>query len=962
MKKYQPLLSLILVLLATAAFAQQGLITGQVTDTETGETLPGVNVVIDGTTNGTVTDLDGKYRLSLDPGSYDLRFSFISFKTELRTDLKVVAGKTTAINNVSLSTDFENLQEVVIAADISRNNEMAMLSMKKKSANMIDALSSASFKKVGDSDAASSVKRVPGVSVQDGKYIYVRGLSDRYTKTLLNGFEISGLDPDRNTIQMDLFPTSVLDNIVVNKTFIAPLPADFTGGAINISTKDFPEQEQGSISINAGYNPQFHFQNAYLTYNGGNTDMLGFDDGSRSIPATDNIPQFAEVVGNPEGEKAKRYRDVMASFNPEMAAFSGRSFMDYGFGFNYGNQKTKEKYTLGYNFILSYKNETSFYDDVEYGRYGLNANPEITELEVREQQTGSFGTNNVLLSGMAGFAIKTTKSKLKINLLHLQNGESKAGIFNYLNSDQGAVFHGYQHNLEYSQRSMTNFMVSGDHYLDNKWTITWGISPTISAMHDPDIRFTRYELRKDNFVIGTEAGFPQRIWRDLNEVSLSAKAGASKEFELFGNDAKIQFGGSQSYKQRDYNIRNFNINVRGLQLTGNPNELFTEENLWLYGDDPTAGTTIDAIFLPTNPNKFSANALNTAAYTSINFNITSLLKATVGLRFENYLQRYTGQDQLGENILENEEVLHSVNLFPSLNLAYSIRENQNLRFSYAKTIARPSLKEVSYAEIFDPLTGRTFIGSLFRDANDAEGIEYWNGELISTDIHNLDLRWETFPSLSSTVSFGVFYKYFINPIEIVQFATQAGAFQPRNVGDGQVLGAELEARTSLKFISDKLEVFSLNANFTATQSQIALSATEYESRVANARAGQTIDSHRAMAGQAPLIFNAGISFDGSEKGFAKNLSLGLFYNVQSSTLLYVGIVDRPDIYSVAFHSLNGNVSKKFGKDGRMAIDLKVANILGSTRQEVFRPFNAEDQNFSSLYAGRSFSLGFNYRF
>ena len=963
MTKYQYVFSAFIVLLAMTASAQQGYIKGLVTDIQTGETLPGVNVVIPGTTHGTVSDMEGNFTLSLEPGKHELRFSFISFKPVVVGDLNVISGQVTNLGKVSLETDAENLQEVTISATMARNNETAMLTMKKKSANMIDAVSSASFKKTGDSDAATSVKRVPGISVEDGKYIYVRGLSDRYTKTLLNGFEISGLDPDRNTIQMDIFPTGVLDNIIVHKTSMAPLPADFTGGAINISTKDFPEEKQGSISISGGYNPQFHFQNDYLKYKGSKTDFLGFDNGLREIPATQNIPQFAQVVGNPNGIEANRYKDILTRFNPEMAAYQTRSLMDYGIGFNYGNQTVKEKRTIGYNFMLSYKNETSFYKNAEYNRYGLSANPDQNELEIREQQSGSYGTSNVLLSAMAGLAIKTDKSKLKLNLLHLQNGESKAGIFEYVSSNQGAVFKGFQHNLEYSQRSITNFMLLSEHYIpESAWTIEWGISPTLSKLKDPDVRFTRYELRKDKYVIGTEAGFPQRIWRDLNELSVSSRVGAANEFELFGQASKLQFGGSHNYKHRDFNIYNFNVNIRGIELTGNPNEIFADENLWPYGDDHTSGTTIDAVFLPTNPNKFSANVHKTSGYASLDFQPIGLLKAVIGLRFEHYVQRYAGQDQLGANVLNNDKVLESFDLFPSLNLAYTLNENQNLRFSYGKTIARPSLKELSYSEIFDPLTGRTFIGSLFRDANDAEGIEYWAGNLQSTDIHNLDLRWEIFPTLSSTISFGVFYKYFINPIELIQFSTQAGAFQARNVGDGQVMGAEIEMRTGLNFISEKLKDFSWNANFTASQSQIELSNTELESRKANARTGQKIDSSRPMMGQAPFIINAGISYEVSEEGIAKNLRIGLFYNVQSSTLLYVGIVDRPDVFSVAFHSLNINASKDFGKDERMKIAFKMSNILGAERQEVYQSYEANDQIFSRINQGRSFSLGYTYSF
>lgn len=957
------LFTLILFFIVAGLHAQSGQISGTVKDSETESTLPGVNVVVEGTTKGTVTDLDGQFSLNLDPGQYTIRFSFISFEPQLVSQVVVDANQTTQLSEVHLQSDSKSLQEVVVTASMVRNNETAMLSMKKKSANMIDAISSASFSKSGDSDAAASIKRVPGVSIQSGKYIYVRGLSDRYTKTLLNGYEVPGLDPDRNTLQMDIFPTNVLENIVVNKTFMASLPADFTGGAITISMKDFPEEERGNVSLSLGYNPSFHFNPNYLTYTGSKTDFLGFDNGHRDIPAIENIPQFAQVVGNPNGENAGRYKQILGQFTPEMGAFKSRNLMDFGIGFDYGNQKVGKKLTTGYQFIVNYKNESSFYEEVEYSRYGLSANRETREMEIREQQKGSYGTSNITLSAMAGFAVKTSKSKLRLNLLRLQNGESKAGIFDYANSDKGAEFSGYQHNLEYGARSMTNLLIAGEHYFSgSRWGLSWGVSPTYSTMDDPDVRFTRYELRNNEFVLGTEAGFPQRIWRDLSEVNIPAKIDVEKEFKLFSGDARIQFGGSYTHKQRDYNIRSFNLNVRGLDLTGNPDELFFAENLWPIGDDPTRGTTFDAVFLPNNPNEFNASANNTAGYASLDFHIARRLKTSIGLRLEHFVQRYSGQDQLGTRVLNNEEVLNATQLFPSLNTSLQLSENQNLRFSYTQTVARPSLKELSYAEIHDPLTGRTFIGGMFRDANDVAGIEYWNGELKHTDIHNLDLRWETFPTLSSIISFGVFYKYFINPIEMVQFATQVGAFQPRNVGNGQVYGAEVEWRSSLAFLTQQLRNFTINANLTITESRIALSETERASRADNARTGQKLLQHRAMAGQAPLILNTGISYNGGENGFAKGLQVGAFYNVQSATLIYVGIVDRPDIYSKAFHSLNLKASKTFGTADRFQVSVKASNVLGSVREEVFKSYKANDQTFTRLNPGRTFSLGLSYRF
>jgi hypothetical protein len=570
---------------------------------------------------------------------------------------------------------------------------------------------------------------------------------------------------------------------------------------------------------------------------------------------------------------------------------------------------------------------------------------------------GDFGVNSVLLGGLAGGALKTKHSKYTLNLLVLQNGESKAGIFDYTGNDQGSVFQGLQHNLEYSQRTLANILLSGKHYFDgDSWNITWKISPTISRIEDPDIRFTRYEIREGAFKIGTESGFPERIWRDLDEWNLAGLVHAEKSFKVRGENASVKFGGSVTYKERDYTIRNFQLNIRNIPLTGNPDELFYEENLWPYEGNSGRGTTFEAPFIPDNPNQFNADNLNTGVFVTAELSPFNRMKLIAGLRAEKFVQHYTGQDQLGYNVLDNATVIDDLDFFPSVNLIYSITPQQNFRVSYAKTIARPSFKELSYAEIFDPITGRVFIGGLFRDANDVSGIEYWDGDLQSTDIHNIDLRWEWFGTTGQTYSVSGFYKYFSNPIEIVQFATQTGAFQPRNVGDGQVIGAEFEMRQRFGFISESLDKFSIIANVTWARSRISLSPTEYESRLDNARTGQEVEEYRSMAGQAPFIINAGIAYDGAEKGFLQGFEAGLFYNVQGKTLEIVGIVDRPDIYTLAFHSLNLNINKSFGMEKKFQLGLKIDNLLNSEKESVYSSYEAEDQYYTRLHQGIAVQL------
>ncbi|MBN2236406.1 MAG: TonB-dependent receptor [Bacteroidales bacterium] len=954
---------ILLFLNLNLVFGQNGFIRGSVFDVKTGEFLPGVTVFAEGTTLGTVTDLDGKFSLSIAPGIYQLRISYISYQTINLSNIKVLAGEINLLDDIGLEEVSFELGEAVVTASYIKNTETAMLALKQKSVNLIDGISYSGLKKIGDSDVASSIKRVTGVSVEGGKYVYVRGLGDRYTKTIMNGLDIPGLDPDRNTIQMDIFPTNIIDNLVVYKTFTADLPADFTGGIVDINIKDFPDSKNANISMSAAYNPNSHFNNNYLTYDGGKTDFLGFDDGTRSIPATDNIPFFTDAITDPNGADGIRYRSILESFNPTMGAYKQQSFMDYSIGASLGNQFEAGKYTLGYVLSLSYKNNTDFYEDAVFSKYALSSDKAVTEMERREYQIGDYGVNNVLISGLAGFAIKSKNAKLRLNLMHLQNGESKAGIFDYDKDNLGTTFAGIQHNLEYTQRSLTNILIDGKYTSPgSNWDIVWKFSPTLSTIEDPDIRFTRYKFENNQYSIGTEVGYPIRSWRELNEINLASALHITKSLKLNDQAVKLKFGGAYTYKNRDYNLRNFAINIRDVELTGNPNEIFDEANLWPYNGDIYQGTTYEAGFIPNNRNKYESDIVNAGGYFSVEFNPFTNLKTIVGLRAEKYQQHYTGQNQTGDKVLDNERVMDDLDFFPSLNLIYNLSEEQNLRFSYAKTIARPSFKELSFSQIFDPISGRTFIGGLSRDENLFTNTVYWDGDLKSTDIHNFDLRWELFLTSGQTVSLSVFYKKFNNPIELIQYVRSPNAYQPRNVGDGQVYGVEVELRQNLGQLNESLKAFEFTFNFTYTESRVELSNTEYLARVGAARDGEEIGNYRDMAGQAPFIINAGLAYNGSEKGFSKNIEAGIYYNVQGETLDLVGIADRPDVYTSPFHSLNFNSSKKFGKNESLQLGINIGNILNQDKASVYKSYNATDKFFESRSPGTTFKLNFNYSF
>lgn len=962
MQRIYSFLVFLIIAATTTAYAQQGTVRGTVTDASNGEPLFGVNVVIDGTTIGAVSDFDGKFEIKTKPGTYSIKASFVTYRTVTISDVVLKAGEVYVIDNIAMEEDVEQLGEVVVTAKAIRSTTEALLMMKRKSPSVMDGISAAGFKKIGDSDAAGAVKRVTGVSVEGGKYVYVRGLGDRYTKTMLNGVDIPGLDPDKNSLQIDIFPTNLIDNMMVSKTAVGEMPADFTGGIVNIETKDFPDEKVFNVSVGVGFNPSMHLNKNFISYEGSNTDLLGFDNGARALPNLARNSSLPSPINSNYTDQ--EVFDFNNSFNPTLGATKQTSFMDYSLGLSGANQFTlKNSHKLGYIFSATYKSSTKFYDDIIYGEYQNPIPTEAYELVYATKQNGIIGEKNVLLGGLAGIAYKTDRSKYRLTAMHLQNGESRSAQMEVENSDSAPGQSGYKafsNNLEYGQRGLTNILLNGNHFTsDNNWEIDWRISPTFSNIVDPDIRKTAFTISSqgDSIFSAGAGGRPSRIWRYLNEVNLVGKIDVTKKYEVFGEESKLKFGISHVYKQRDYEILSYDLQSFGTSpdWSGNPNEVLSDENI--YGKGGTLYYASGNV--KPNPNQYNSNVNNLGMYITSDFTFFSGFKATLGLRGEQYVQRHTGRDLAyfrdpnSGNNLENEKVLDAFDLFPSANLIYSLSETQNLRGSYSKTIARPSFKELSFAQILDPITNRIFNGALFQYSD-------WDGKLTETRIDNIDLRWELFMGRSELLSASVFYKVFDNPIELVRIpeAQTSNEFQPRNVGDGRVLGAEFEFIKSLDFITPALSKFSLNGNFTYVQSQIDMTDTELNSRKNFEKVGQTIDGKRDMAGQAPYIINAGLSYQDPENQF----DAGLFYNVKGATLVVVGGGLFPDVYSEPFHSLNFNLNKSFGEDGKSSLGLNVSNILNDVYEEFYKGFNASPQYFSRRGPGMNISLQYSFSF
>ncbi len=951
-------------LFLTTSYSQSKII-GKVIDEDFNETMPFANVLVKGTNIGVTTDFDGNYSINVQPGIYTLVFSFVGYRTKELTDIKV-AEKDIKEINVNLSSSSVGLEEVIISVSVQKNTEEALLMMQKKSANLMDGLSSEAFKKVGSSNLANAIKRAPGVSIMGGKYVYVRGLGDRYTKSILNGVEIPGLDPDRNTIQMDLFPTNILDNVQIIKSFTADLPADFTGGLVNIVTKEFPSKKSPALSISLGYNPDMHFKSDYRSYKGSSTDFLAFDNGQRKIPIEFNLGSYYQQslndlysdnlnadFPNLSSQDYNTINNLANSFNPVMGSETNNSMMNFSMGYSTGNQFDigKKEHTVGWLGAISYNNQTEYFSEAIDNYFNTNTNPDVYALDTFRTQRGEIGTNNVILSGLGGLSYRTDQSKFKLTLMHIQNGEKKAGQFRQENRFTDFVDYN-KDNLEYSQRSITNIILNGTHtIIDSSFLsklvdkIEWKISPTISKIHDKDVRSTIF-IDDNNAFKYKDNTQPTRIWRFLNENHLNSKIDFTKNYELDSEKAKFKYGALATYQSRDFQIARFQVSCWDdpsvwSVISGDPNLIF-DPNVLVTDSNPIGSYMNPRATITDRSSQFESNKRNLSGYISNELKLFGVLKTILGLRMEKFDLFYTGQNSSGDNF-NNQNVINKLDLFPTGNFIYQISENSNLRTSFTRTTARPSFKEASIAQIFDPLSNMTFVGNI---------------DLKPTYIQNYDVRYEFFGDYSQMMAVSFFYKIFQDPIEMTYYESAPTNFTPNNFGSANVGGVEFEIRKNLQFVSERLKDLSFNINMSIIESRLTFSESEKARRESSKRTGETVGDFRTLQGQAPYLINSGISYSNPETG----IQTGLFYNIQGKTLEIVGDGFRPDVFRIPFHSLNFNFNKTFGKERKSTINIRANNLLGDVKESMVESYGTEALNFRLRNPGRIFSLGFKYRF
>ncbi len=844
--------------------------------------------------------------------------------------------------------------DVTVTAKAYRNTEGAMLLLQKKSAMVMDGISAAQITKSGDNDVAAAVRRVSGVTVEGGKYVYVRGLGDRYSKTTLNGAEVPGLDPSRNTVQMDLFPTNLIDNIVIYKTFSPYLPGSFTGGLVDISTKDFPDQFTLNASASFSYNGNANFNDNFLSYEGGANDALGFDDGTRAIPeALQNtrLVEFGEGLNDPNA--ARTLAAQTRAFQNNWQFQRGSQFFNQNYSLSAGNQKQLFGKPFGFNASLSYSRGFSGYDEGESGVYklsGMVANTDALNPQIRlvEQR----GTEDILWGALLGGSLKLSDNhKIGLSLMRNQSATSEAFTGEGIKSsdDPDEVF--ITQKWDYIERSLTTGQLKGKHVLTkaNNFEINWMSSYTLSTVEQPDLRFfnLRFLPRDDRFRLKPSSDLvPTRIFRDMEQDNWHHKVDFSLPFVNWAaQKSKFDFGASYVTRSRSFGENRFNFNNSSFSVPeGDPFLYFNEENLLSVNDDGSYADGGNGVYVVDNTNSsntYDATSNVLGAYAMVEIPLMKKLKLITGLRLEQTNIRLKTFDEQLLNVfplLDGEsDLLNNTDVLPSVNFNYEFSENAKLRLAYTRTLARPTFRELAPVDIYDPTNQSITVG---------------NPDLVRTLVDNVDLRYEIYPNPGEIISFSAFYKNFTDPIETV-LNTQAAntEFTWRNVEEAFLFGGEVEVRKQLEFIANALKGLSLGANFSYVFTQTQIDAQELALILED---DPNADDTREMFGQAPYSLNALLSYR-NEGGLDANLS----FNVVGPRIITVSRGATPNFFVNPQPLLNFNVSHNLGE--RFRVKLSVNNILNSEYRETVT-FKDVEYPLSVFAPGTTYGLGISYQF
>jgi hypothetical protein len=928
--------TLILFFLSSVAFAQNGIIKGIVKDKATEETIFGANVLIVGTTKGASSGIDGDFNFEVAPGIYDLKVTYIGYAAFTVKDLEVVAGQEVNLT-IQLESNDVQLEEIVVAAKADRTVSSILTIERRKSDLLVQNIGAQELSRVGAGDAAEGLKKVVGLAVQGSKFLVVRGLGDRYNSSTLNGLPVASPNPDRRVLPFDIFPSNVIQNINVVKSFSPTLYGNFSGAAVNISTKDYPEDKFLTVGFSVSANTQTTFKD-FLIDQSQSDDNFGFNS-TREIPR-----RVLEQDINP---------NINVFDTDRSGEYTDRNFFDTKFDPSRRKAPVNSSYNITYGDFIPFNSDNddrgvgiilngNFGEGLSFsdGRIAAIQNPQGDFRNDFEFDNYNYSTN---ASAIANLALKLNENhQIRFNNLYTHLSENSVletwGEFFDAPGDNNV----YSRRITYKDYELLANQVLGEHsFLNEKLTVNWGGSISTANATEPDRRQLAFLYAPDsretfNYQLNVQdRAENHRFFTDLQDeesaASFSAKYSFRKDAE--GVDrTSLRIGADYRTKTRDYSLRQFNYGLGSGAFNGSF-DIYSMDNsininaLNNRDYDVTEGTQVQ--------DTYAADLEIIAPFFDFRFDaIPDKLSLNLGLRIEDARQFIDYTDPISTQSVRS--TIQETEFFPSLIAKYNFSNEKIGRLSFSRTISRPDFRELALFEYRENFGAFRTVGN----PNLENGINY-----------NLDLRYEKISQGGNLIAVGAFGKVLNNPIVQTVVAGSNPLKSFTNGQDATVLGLEAELRQNLGLWFDGFENFSFNTNLSVMYSEINVGD-----------AGTASNNTRRLEGASPYLLNTDITYT----SFLANMDyeITLAYNVFGRRLSNIGFLGLGDIFEMPVNTLNLNATANFGKDQRFKGQFYLRNILNPAiriEQELLTDGEvSSQQQLNNFKRGMTVGLGLSY--
>lgn len=927
------LCTMLLIVPGAAPAQDTGRIAGRVVSAQTGAPVPAAQVAVEGAGIRATTDVEGRFTLPTVPaGAQTVTVQALGFGARTVTGVRVAAGGTAELN-LSLDAEALALEGLTVTAAAERGSTAALLSERRRAATVVDAIGADQISRTPDGDAAAALRRVPGVSVVDGKYVYVRGLGERYGNTTLNGASLPSPIPDKKAVPLDIIPAGLLESIVTAKTYSPDQPGDYAGGLVQIETRAAPTARTLKISSSMGYTTGATLGEGWGA-TAGDLGFLGFGGGAFRLPAALPREQRAALPSDPAEREAFIRSLTSGSWGPEArdVPVSG------SFGLSYGDELYLAGRPLGVVGALSYSSGFSQPEDRFERFFAIQGDEPAKQVDYRAESTAYEVTLGGLLN--VGMQIDDT-DRITATAVYNRLSENQARVLSGFYASQGPYLH--QTRVQYTANALLSTQLRGEHLFEGVGDLglKWRLAFSRAERDEPGTRSVIYRASEESaefyFFNATESGLV--LHQELADNGWNPGVDVRLSFALRGEPGTLSFGGSADVRDRTVYTRR----IRLVPNTSIPDELgiLPPDRLFSPGNIGTGSGQFGILESTFPGDNYDAAQRVYASYALVDAPILPRLRLVAGARIEQAQIGVAARDQFNMGRLDLPDAdLDNTDVLPAVNLTYAVADQMNVRAAVSRTVARPQFRELAPYLFTDYFGGFPVIGNPF---------------LERTSILNSDLRWEWFFGTGSLLSVSAFHKAFDRPIEPVALVLGTNpALTYANSEDAALYGAELEYRSNLGRLVPALENFSANLNLTLVRSRVhADSVAILNLDAADREAPLSVPASsrgRALFGQSPYTVNVGLTY--ARPG---STTATLLFNRFGRRLDAFGGQGLPDIHEGARTQLDLTVEQPLGRG--FGLKLNAARLLGS-RVEFTQEFpNGETVVTREYDLGRTFSLG-----